>query len=183
MPRDPHMTLDTPGPKSKDLFAREQEVMAPGLQSIALFSEIVMDRGEGCVLYDVDGNQYLDFIAGIAVGSVGHAHPHYTKRIKEQLDRIGVVHLKDVDAGAMTRERSGELDLFGAVLAGLFPSLGDGMVPLAEVIEVLESAGYDGWYVMETDVALPDVEPPIGEGPALGVARSLDFLRSLEVTR
>ncbi|MEM9566222.1 MAG: sugar phosphate isomerase/epimerase, partial [Actinomycetota bacterium] len=84
---------------------------------------------------------------------------------KEQLDRIGVVHLKDVDADAMARERSGELDLMQATQAGLFPSLGDGIVPVAEVVEVLERAGYDGWYVMETDVALTDGEPPVGEGP------------------
>ena len=46
--------------------------MAPGLQSIALFSQIVVDHAEGCTIIDVDGNEYLDFIAGIAVGSVGH---------------------------------------------------------------------------------------------------------------
>ena len=100
---------------------------------------------------------------------------------KSQLDRISVVHLKDVDADAMARERSGELDLMQATQAGLFPSIGDGIVPIAEVIEVLESTGYDGWYVMETDVALTDGEPPAGEGPMLGVARSLDYLRSLSL--
>ena len=99
---------------------------------------------------------------------------------KSQLDRVGVIHLKDVDADAMARERSGELDLMEATQAGLFPSLGDGIVPLAEVIEAVERAGYDGWYVMETDVALTGGEPPIGEGPVTGVARSLDFLRGLE---
>jgi inosose dehydratase len=95
-------------------------------------------------------------------------------------DRIGLVHLKDVDADAMARERSGELDLMGATQAGLFPSLGDGIVHIAEVIEILESSGYDGWYVMETDVALTDGEPPLGEGPVRGVERSLAFLRSLQ---
>ena len=61
--------------------------MAPGLQSIALFSQIVVDHAEGCTIADVDGNEYLDFIAGIAVGSVGHGHPHYIKRLREQLER------------------------------------------------------------------------------------------------
>ena len=97
------------------------------------------------------------------------------------LDRIGIVHLKDVDGAVATRERSGELDLMAATQAGLFPSLGDGIVPIAEVINVLEAAGYDGWYVMETDVALTDGEPPVGEGPVNGVARSLAFLRSLDL--
>jgi 4-aminobutyrate aminotransferase-like enzyme len=77
-----------PGAKSKAIFDREAEVMAPGLQSIALYSQIVMDHGKGCTIVDVDGNEYLDFIAGIAIGSIGHAHPHYVKRLNEQLGRI-----------------------------------------------------------------------------------------------
>ncbi len=96
-------------------------------------------------------------------------------------DRIGLVHLKDVDADAAARERSGELDLMQATQAGLFPSLGDGMVRVAEVVEAMEAQGYDGWYVMETDVALTDGEPAAGEGPVRGVERSLDFLRSLDI--
>src|ERR1700758_4485726 len=78
----------TPGPKSKAIFDREAEVMAPGLQSIALYSQIAVDRAKGCVITDVDGREYLDFIAGIAVGSLGHSHPHYVKRLKEQLERV-----------------------------------------------------------------------------------------------
>ena len=77
-----------PGPKSKAIFEQEAEVMAPGLQSIALYSQIVVDRARGCTIIDVDGNEYLDFIAGIAVGSVGHCHPHYIKCLSEQLSRF-----------------------------------------------------------------------------------------------
>lgn len=97
------------------------------------------------------------------------------------LDRAGIVHLKDVDATVAARERSGELDLMAATQAGLFPPLGSGTVRIAEVVDVLEGAGYDGWYVIETDVALTDGEPPHGEGPVVGVAQSLDFLRSLPI--
>ena len=99
---------------------------------------------------------------------------------QDHSDRIGIVHLKDVDAGVAARERSRELDLMAATQAGLFPPIGDGIVPIAEIVEVLESAGYDGWYVMETDAALTNGEPPIGEGPALSVARSLAYLRTLD---
>jgi 4-aminobutyrate aminotransferase/(S)-3-amino-2-methylpropionate transaminase len=77
-----------PGPKSKAIFDREAEAMAPGLQSIALYSQIVVDHARGCTITDVDGNEYLDFIAGIAIGSIGHSHPHYVKRLSEQLGRI-----------------------------------------------------------------------------------------------
>lgn len=77
-----------PGPRSKAIFDREAEAMAPGLQSIALYSQIVVDRARGCTITDVDGNEYLDFIAGVAVGSLGHCHPHYVKRLREQLERV-----------------------------------------------------------------------------------------------
>lgn len=45
-------------------------------------------RGEGAVLYDGDGKQYLDFVAGIAVCGVGHAHPRLVRAIAEQAGRI-----------------------------------------------------------------------------------------------
>ncbi|MDJ0948348.1 MAG: aspartate aminotransferase family protein [Alphaproteobacteria bacterium] len=109
MPRDSQPTVDIPGPKSKEIFAREQEVMASGLQSIALFSELVMDRGEGCFLYDVDGRKYLDFVAGVAIGSVGHAHPHQVRRLKEQLDKITF-------GSFATEARANFLELLASVL-------------------------------------------------------------------
>lgn len=99
---------------------------------------------------------------------------------RRHLDRIGIVHLKDVDADVARRERAGELDLVEATQAGLFPPLGDGSVPVADVIRELEQRGYDGWYVIETDVAITGDEPPLGAGPQLGVARSLEFLRSVQ---
>jgi inosose dehydratase len=111
-------------------------------------------------------------IGGVDVVAIARRH----------LDRIGIVHLKDVEAEVAKRERSGELDLMAATQAGLFPSIGDGIVPIAEIVDVLESHGYDGWYVMETDVALTDAEPAPGDGPVVGVARSLAYLRSLETS-
>ena len=57
------------GPRSKEIVELEQRHMAPGLQSFALYSGLAMARGEGSRIYDEDGNAYIDFIAGIAVGS------------------------------------------------------------------------------------------------------------------
>jgi len=91
-------------------------------------------------------------------------------------DRIALVHLKDID-GAAAR-RLGELGLMGATQVGLFPPLGEGIVPIATVIETLVDHSYDGWYVLEQDVAITGAPPP-GEGPVLGVARSIEYLRSL----
>ena len=53
------------------------------LQNYARYP-LVLDRGEGCYVYDVDGNRYLDFIAGIGVNALGHAHPRIVKVIREQ---------------------------------------------------------------------------------------------------
>ncbi len=87
-PRDAAQRRKVPGPKSKAIFDREAQAMAPGLQSIALYSQLAVDRARGCTITDVDGNEYLDFIAGVAIGSLGHCHPHYVKRLTEQLERV-----------------------------------------------------------------------------------------------
>ncbi len=81
-------TRDVPGPRSKQIVEQEQRYMAPGLQSIALYSGVAMAQGKGATLVDADGNTYVDFIAGIGVGSVGHCHPHYVESMKRQVERL-----------------------------------------------------------------------------------------------
>lgn len=49
---------------------------------------VTIDRAEGCQLWDDRGQEYLDLYGGHAVISIGHTHPHYVKRIKDQLDKI-----------------------------------------------------------------------------------------------
>jgi 4-aminobutyrate aminotransferase / (S)-3-amino-2-methylpropionate transaminase / 5-aminovalerate transaminase len=78
------------GPKSLALFEEEQNFIAPGLQTIALKSKLALESGRGCTLKDVDGNEYLDFVAGIGVASIGHAHPEYVRILTEQIARISV---------------------------------------------------------------------------------------------
>jgi acetylornithine/N-succinyldiaminopimelate aminotransferase len=53
------------------------------LQNYARYP-LALNRGKGCHVYDVDGNRYLDFISGIGVNSLGHAHPRITKVIRQQ---------------------------------------------------------------------------------------------------
>lgn len=50
--------------------------------------QVVLDRGEGVYLYDVDDKKYLDFAAGIAVNGLGYAHPIYTKALQEQAAKL-----------------------------------------------------------------------------------------------
>jgi inosose dehydratase len=94
--------------------------------------------------------------------------------------RVGLVHLKDVRTAVAAQLNAGELSLMAAVQAGLFAALGDGDVPIAEVVTALEGHGYDGPYVLEQDVAITGGEPPAGAGPARDVAKSVAYLRSVE---
>ena len=76
------------GERSKRIVDLEARHMAPGLQSFALYAGLAMARGEGSRIYDEDGNGYIDFIAGIAVGSVGHCHPRYVRALQDQASKL-----------------------------------------------------------------------------------------------
>jgi len=82
--------IHIPGPKSKAAFDAEARYLAPGTQSVALFSQLCIERGEGAVLYDADGNRYIDLLAGVGVASLGYAHPKYVQAMGRQLARVHV---------------------------------------------------------------------------------------------
>jgi acetylornithine aminotransferase len=53
--------------------------------------QLMLERGEGCYVWDVDGKQYLDFLAGIAVNSLGHAHPVLVDAVSQQIKTLAHV--------------------------------------------------------------------------------------------
>ncbi|MEY9853806.1 acetylornithine/N-succinyldiaminopimelate aminotransferase [Leifsonia sp. EB41] len=53
--------------------------------------KVMLVRGEGCRVWDVDGNEYLDFLAGIAVNSLGHAHPALVEAVSSQVATLAHV--------------------------------------------------------------------------------------------
>jgi 4-aminobutyrate aminotransferase len=77
--------LKLPGPKAKAVIARDQAVISPSYPRGYPF---VMDHGRGTDVWDVDGNHFLDFAAGIAVTSTGHSHPKVVKAIQEQAEKF-----------------------------------------------------------------------------------------------
>jgi 4-aminobutyrate aminotransferase-like enzyme len=91
-PKDQKIHLKTlvPGPKSAALRAREDAHIAPGLQGYALMAGLVVDHAEGSAITDVDGNTLLDFIGGIGVNALGHAHPGVVDAIQKQVARAHV---------------------------------------------------------------------------------------------
>jgi 4-aminobutyrate aminotransferase len=73
------------GPKAKALVERDLNVVSPSYPRGYPF---VMDHGKGSEVWDVDGNCFLDFAAGIAVVSTGHSHPKVVKAIQEQAEKF-----------------------------------------------------------------------------------------------
>ena len=74
-----------PGPRARELIARDARVVSPSYPRDYPF---VMSHGRGSEVWDVDGNRFLDFAAGIAVCSTGHSHPAVVQAIKEAADRF-----------------------------------------------------------------------------------------------
>ncbi|HMB43846.1 MAG TPA: aminotransferase class III-fold pyridoxal phosphate-dependent enzyme, partial [Luteimonas sp.] len=80
-----HIHTELPGPKARALLARDAEVVSPSYPRDYPF---VMSHGRGAEVWDVDGNRFLDFAAGIAVCSTGHAHPKVVQAIKDAADQF-----------------------------------------------------------------------------------------------
>jgi len=86
------LITDIPGPKAASYVARDKEAVSPSYTRSYPF---VMDQGEGSLAWDVDGNRYIDFNAGIAVAATGHAHPRVVKAIQEQAAKF--IHMAGTD--------------------------------------------------------------------------------------
>ncbi len=81
-----------PGPKGAHLVKRDEAVISPSYTRSYPF---VMDHGKGNFVWDVDGNRFIDFTAGVAVLATGHAHPEIVKAIQQQAEKY--VHMAGTD--------------------------------------------------------------------------------------
>jgi 4-aminobutyrate aminotransferase len=86
------LSTDIPGPKARGYVARDEESVSPSYTRAYPF---VMERGEGSLAWDVDGNRYIDFNAGVAVAATGHAHPSVVKAIQDQAAKF--IHMSGTD--------------------------------------------------------------------------------------
>jgi 4-aminobutyrate aminotransferase len=77
--------MDLPGPKARSIIERDRKVISPSYPRGYPF---VMDHGKGVEVWDVDGNRFLDFAAGIAVVATGHSHPQVVRAIQEQAEKF-----------------------------------------------------------------------------------------------
>ncbi|MBI4565332.1 MAG: acetyl ornithine aminotransferase family protein [Planctomycetes bacterium] len=88
----PDMRITPPGPKAAAVMEKDATYIAP---SYTRLYPLVIDRGEGMFCWDVDGNRYLDFTAGVAVNALGHAHPDITREIAKQAAKF--IHMAGTD--------------------------------------------------------------------------------------
>ena len=91
-PSAPNIITELPGPKARAIIARDEAVASP---SLTRAYPLVAESGSGMVVTDVDGNRFLDFAAGIAVCSTGHAHPKVVSAIQEQAAQL--IHIAATD--------------------------------------------------------------------------------------
>ena len=88
----PHIKTSLPGPKAKAIIDKDAKFVSP---SYTRDYPLVIARGEGAVVEDVDGNVFLDCAAGIAVNSTGVSHPDVVKAISEQAAKF--IHMSGTD--------------------------------------------------------------------------------------
>jgi 4-aminobutyrate aminotransferase len=77
----PDIKVKPPGPKARAVIEKDRNYTAPAYGRVY---PLVVKEGRGTAVEDVDGNLFLDFMAGIAVASTGHSHPKVVKAIEEQ---------------------------------------------------------------------------------------------------
>lgn len=78
------VTKTVPGPKSAELLKIRQNNVTDG---VGMLAPVFVDRAEGAMVQDVDGNRFLDFVAGIGVLNIGHSHPEVVEAVKKQAER------------------------------------------------------------------------------------------------
>src|SRR5690349_775977 len=88
----PRIRTELPGPEAKRILALDTQYVSP---SYTRSYPLVAKRGHGCIVEDVDGNEFLDFSAGIAVTSTGHCHPDVVAAIQKQAAEL--IHMSGTD--------------------------------------------------------------------------------------
>jgi len=86
-PDAPHIVVPPPGPRSRELLG-EQERLETDAIGYPHYFPIAPKVGQGATIEDVDGNRYIDWVAGICVLNLGHRHPRLMAAAEEQLQSI-----------------------------------------------------------------------------------------------
>ena len=88
----PKIVVTPPGPKARELVKKDESLISP---SYGRFYPLVVESGQGCIVKDVDGNEFIDFNSGLVCMNVGHNHPKVVAAVKNQCDRF--LHYSNTD--------------------------------------------------------------------------------------
>lgn len=88
----PKIVVTPPGPKARELVKKDESLISP---SYGRFYPLVVESGKGCIIKDVDGNEFIDFNSGLVCMNVGHNHPKVVAAVKNQCDRF--LHYSNTD--------------------------------------------------------------------------------------
>ncbi|MFB0501012.1 MAG: acetyl ornithine aminotransferase family protein [Candidatus Bathyarchaeia archaeon] len=81
----PKIVVRPPGPKARELIKKDEKFISP---SYARCYPLAIESGKGCILKDMDGNEYIDFNSGLVCLIVGHCHPKVVDAIKKQSEKF-----------------------------------------------------------------------------------------------
>lgn len=90
--RLPVISTPLPGPKASEFIRMDSVFVSPSYTRVY---PLVAESGEGLWVRDVDGNEFLDFTAGIAVNATGHCHPKVVESIRDQAGKL--IHMSGTD--------------------------------------------------------------------------------------
>ena len=88
----PKIVVTPPGPKARELVKKDESLISP---SYGRFYPLVVESAKGCIVKDVDGNEFIDFNSGLVCMNVGHSHPKVVAAVKNQCDRF--LHYSNTD--------------------------------------------------------------------------------------
>lgn len=134
--KTPHIKTELPGPKARALIARDTAVVSPSYPRDYPFA---MSHGRGAEVWDVDGNRFLDFMAGIAVCSTGHSHPKVVAAVTEAAQKFLHISSDYLHEGQVALgERIAELAPMGEPAMSFFAQSGtesvEGALKLARYV-------------------------------------------------
>jgi len=81
----PKIVVTPPGPKARELIKKDETFVS---QSYVRFYPLVIESGKGCIVRDIDGNEYIDFNSGLVCLNVGHCHPKVVDAVKKQSEKF-----------------------------------------------------------------------------------------------
>jgi glutamate-1-semialdehyde 2,1-aminomutase len=157
---------------SLEIWSRAEELIAGGSQTNSKRPSgyapgaypIYADRSQGCRVWDVDGNEYLDYVLGLGPITLGYCYPAVDEAIREQLGKgivWGLMTPLEVECAELMREMVPCCEMVRYLKGGAEVTTAAARIARAHTgRELILNSGYRGW----ADVWSAAIEPPMGRG-------------------